>query len=166
LPLQVQTNQQYNITWNPINPSQVVYIKYEISSAYFPSFTTTAGACTSSKCFSFSLPANWIVEKANLPVNNPYSMQSIPAFITTIPFLNAETQTLPIHITTYDGVGNTIDKIFMKYNYIVQQMVGYFDFLEPIYYAGLAQWYSISFSNAPVTVSSYPFIRLQLDNNL
>jgi hypothetical protein len=54
----------------------------------------------------------------------------------------------------------------MSYNYTVQQMVGYFDFLEPIYYAGLAQWYSISFSNAPVTVSQYPFIRLILDSNL
>lgn len=93
-------------------------------------------------------------------------MKSLLAFINTIPFLNNEYEPLPIHITTYDGAGNTIDKVFMSYNYTVQQMVGYFDFLEPVYYAGLAQWYSISFSNAPVTVSKYPFIRLILDNRL
>lgn len=93
-------------------------------------------------------------------------MKSLLAFINTIPFLKTEYEFLPIHLTTYDAVGNTIDKVFMNYNYTVQQMVGYFDFLEPVYYAGLAQWYSISFSNAPVTVSKYPFIRLVLDSNL
>ena len=54
----------------------------------------------------------------------------------------------------------------MNYNYAPQPLVGYFDFLEPVYYAGLEQWYSISFSNSPVTVGTYPFIRLQLDSNL
>jgi hypothetical protein len=93
-------------------------------------------------------------------------MKSLLAFINTIPFLNSEYEMSPIHITTYDAAGNTIDKVFMNYNYTVQQMIGYFDFLEPVYYAGLAQWYSISFSNAPVTVSQYPFIRLILDSNL
>ena len=93
-------------------------------------------------------------------------MSTLAIFIKTIPFLNTESQVLPIHITTYDDIWNTIDKVFMNYNYKVQQMTGYFDFLEPVYYAGLDQWYSISFSNAPVTVSTYPFVRLQLDSNL
>jgi hypothetical protein len=54
----------------------------------------------------------------------------------------------------------------MDLKYVPQALVGYFDFIESIPYAGLEQWYSISFSNAAVTVSTYPYILLKLDSNL
>jgi len=73
---------------------------------------------------------------------------------------------LPIHITTYDSIGNTIDKIAMFLNYVPQPLVGYFDFIEPAVYAGLSQWYSISLALPLVSVSSYPFLRLTLDSTL
>lgn len=54
----------------------------------------------------------------------------------------------------------------MQLSYKVQQMIGYFEFIEPAIYAGLEQWYSISFLNSPVTVSSYPFIRFISDSTM
>ena len=56
-------------------------------------------------------------------------MRTLASFIKTIPFLNTDTQALPIHITAYDAIGNTIEKVFMNYNYTAQPMAGYFDFL-------------------------------------
>jgi hypothetical protein len=113
-------------------------------------------------CRSYKLFANWIVEDVATPLTNPHSTSTLSNFIETIPFVNSIKQSLPIYITTYDAFGKTIDKIFMMHDYTPQTMIGYFDFLEPTYYAGLPQWYSISFSNAPVTVSDYPFITVKL----
>lgn len=53
-------------------------------------------------------------------------MQTLPSFITTIPFLSAQSQTLPIRITTYDNAGNTIDKVAVFLPYQPQTLLGYF----------------------------------------
>ena len=87
------------------------------------------------------------------PLTNPHQTSTLSNFIATIPFVDSTKQSLPIYITTYDSFGNTIDKVFMTHDYTPQAIVGYFDFLELTYYAGLPQWYSFSFSNAPVIVS-------------
>jgi hypothetical protein len=166
VPISVQTTVQYNITWNPLNPTNIKYIKYELLEPYFPSFSTVSSACSTSACFSAGLPANWIVEQPTLPVTFTYLMQTLSSFITTIPFLSTKSEKLPFHITTYDAVGNTIDKVAMPLPYQPQQLIGYFEFIELIVYAGLAQWYSISFATPLVTVSSYPYLRISLSSNM
>ena len=94
-------------------------------------------------------------------------MQTSLAFVPSVTYLrNAKTKKLPLYITTYDDLGNTIQKLFMPLDYNAQSIEGYFDFMEPNIYAGLPQWYSISFENPSVSVSNYPFLRISLDSNL
>lgn len=86
----IQSNVQYNISWNPKTPSLVKYIKYEISSANFPSFVTASSACVSSSCFSAGLPANWIVEQPTA-VSVTHLAQALASIIRSISYLNSGT---------------------------------------------------------------------------
>ncbi len=93
-------------------------------------------------------------------------MQTLPLFISTVPFIQTHNQALPLYINTYDAVGNTISKVTMNINYVPQVLVGFFSFMEPSLYAGLPQWYSVSFINSLAAVSTYPFIRISTDSNI
>jgi hypothetical protein len=93
-------------------------------------------------------------------------MQTFASSITTLPYLSTATQDIPIYINTYNGNGVTIEKKEMFLIYTRQKLIGYFDLLESTVYAGLPQWYSISFSIPATAVSSYPFIRLVLSSTM
>ena len=45
-------------------------------------------------------------------------------------------------------------------------MMGTFNLLDTTIYAGLKQWYMITFDSSSALTSSYPFVRLKLRNDL
>lgn len=70
-------------------------------------------------------------------------------------------------MTTYDGMGKTVNKYKMDIHYIAKPiMSSSFVFLETDIYSGLEQWYSIGFANTNSTLSDYPFMRFILANGL
>lgn len=96
----------------------------------------------------------------------PHTMQTIIDYIKSMDYLTDTELDLPLKIRTFNGIGETLAKYSMDITYKASPItISQFAFVETQVYGGLEQWYEVSFDNTDTSLSSYPFIRLILDNN-
>ena len=64
-------------------------------------------------------------------------MQTRLPIIAAPAYLRNLGQTIPVYINTYDGLGNTLQKVMMLMKYTPQVLTGYYSFAEIVVYGGL-----------------------------